>query len=63
MLSLLSNDSYHGIVDPVEAPTRSKVAVPLLLMPAVLASVAPFGIDLYLSAFPAHGGGPACQLS
>ncbi|MFD9959493.1 multidrug effflux MFS transporter [Amycolatopsis sp. NPDC058986] len=31
---------------------RSTITVPLLLTLALLASVAPFGIDLYLSAFP-----------
>ncbi|WP_236789586.1 multidrug effflux MFS transporter [Amycolatopsis sp. GM8] len=36
----------------MNAPPRDTIAVPLLLMLALLASVAPFGIDLYLSAFP-----------
>ncbi|MFD5830971.1 multidrug effflux MFS transporter [Lentzea sp. NPDC060358] len=34
------------------APSRSTIPVPLLLVLALLASVAPFGIDLYLPAFP-----------
>ncbi|MET9224492.1 multidrug effflux MFS transporter [Lentzea sp. NPDC003310] len=34
------------------SPSRSAIPVPLLLVLALLASVAPFGIDLYLPAFP-----------
>ncbi|MGW6443464.1 multidrug effflux MFS transporter [Lentzea sp. NPDC055074] len=36
----------------MNAPSRSAIPVPLLLVLALLASVAPFGIDLYLPAFP-----------
>ncbi|GHH30858.1 multidrug effflux MFS transporter [Lentzea cavernae] len=36
----------------MNAPSRSTIPVPLLLVLALLASVAPFGIDLYLPAFP-----------
>ncbi len=36
----------------MDAPSRSTIPVPLLLVLALLASVAPFAIDLYLPAFP-----------
>ncbi|MFD4676966.1 multidrug effflux MFS transporter [Lentzea sp. NPDC058450] len=36
----------------MDAPSRSTIPTPLLLVLALLASVAPFGIDLYLPAFP-----------
>ncbi|MDX8141854.1 multidrug effflux MFS transporter [Lentzea sp. BCCO 10_0061] len=36
----------------MNSPSRSAIPVPLLLVLALLASVAPFGIDLYLPAFP-----------
>ncbi|WP_414941820.1 multidrug effflux MFS transporter [Amycolatopsis sp. cmx-11-51] len=36
----------------MDASSRDTIPVPLLLVLALLASVAPFGIDLYLSAFP-----------
>ncbi|MFD4640256.1 multidrug effflux MFS transporter [Lentzea sp. NPDC058436] len=36
----------------MDTPSRSTIPVPLLLVLALLASVAPFGIDLYLPAFP-----------
>lgn len=36
----------------MNAPSRGTIPVPLLLVLALLASVAPFGIDLYLPAFP-----------
>ncbi|WP_218920367.1 multidrug effflux MFS transporter [Lentzea guizhouensis] len=36
----------------MDTPSRSAVPTPLLLVLALLASVAPFGIDLYLPAFP-----------
>ncbi|MFD5092373.1 multidrug effflux MFS transporter [Amycolatopsis thailandensis] len=36
----------------VDTQSRGTIPVPLLLVLALLASVAPFGIDLYLAAFP-----------
>jgi hypothetical protein len=39
--------------DRLTTDSRNAITVPLLLVLAMLASVAPFGIDLYLSAFPA----------
>lgn len=52
----------------MDAPPRGTITGPLLLMLALLASVAPFGIDLYLSAFPRmaadlHAGDSAIELT
>jgi hypothetical protein len=54
---LLSIDRYLLKGESMSTPSRRTITVPLLLMLALLASVAPFGIDLYLPAFPRMAAG------